>query len=46
PTGGTGGDSNDGLVPTPNLNLPSVPPSSFNPGGVAPTGDAIRGPRQ
>ena len=46
PTGGTGGDSNGGLVPTPNLNLPSVPPSSFGPGGVAPTRDAIDGPRQ
>ena len=46
PTGGTGGDSNGGLVPTPNLNLPSVPPSSFGPGGVAPTRDAIGGPRQ
>ena len=46
PTGGTGGDSNDGLVPNPNLNLPSVPPSSFGPGGVAPTRDAIGGPRQ
>ena len=46
PTGGTGGDSNGGLVPTPNLNLPRVPPSSFGPGGVAPTRDAIDGPRQ
>ena len=46
PTGGTGGDSNGGLVPNPNLNLPSVPPSSFGPGGVAPTRDAIGGPRQ
>ena len=44
--GGTGGDSNGGLVPTPNLNLPRVPPSSFGPGGVAPTRDAIDGPRQ
>jgi len=46
PTGGTAGDSNGGLVPNPNLNLPRVPPSSFGPGGVAPTRDAIDGPRQ
>ncbi|MEG5039302.1 MULTISPECIES: hypothetical protein [unclassified Microcoleus] len=46
PTGGTAGDSNGDLVPTPNLNLPRVPPSSFSPGGVAPTRDAIDGPRQ
>lgn len=46
PTGGTAGDSNGGLAPNPNLNLPSVPPSSFGPGGVAPTRDAIGGPRQ
>ena len=46
PTGGTAGDSNGDLVPTPNLNLPSVPPSSFGPGGVAPTRDAIDGPRR
>ena len=46
PAGGTAGDSNGGLVPNPNLNLPSVPPSSFGPGGVAPTRDAIDGPRQ
>ena len=46
PTPGTGGDSNGGLVPTPNLNLPRVPPSSFSPGGLAPTRDAIGGPRQ
>jgi len=46
PTGGTAGDSNGGLVPNPNLNLPRVPPSSFSPGGVAPTRDAIDGPRR
>ncbi|MEG4943531.1 hypothetical protein [Microcoleus sp. F4-D5] len=46
PTGGTAGDSNGGLVPNPNINLPRVPPSSFSPGGVAPTRDAIDGPRQ
>ncbi|MBE9187783.1 hypothetical protein IQ270_24830 [Microcoleus sp. LEGE 07076] len=46
PTGGNAGDSNGGLVPNPNLNLPRVPPSSFGPGGVAPTRDAIDGPRQ
>ncbi|MBD1811578.1 hypothetical protein NDA07_10495 [Microcoleus vaginatus DQ-U2] len=46
PTGGTAGDSNGDLVPNPNLNLPRVPPSSFSPGGVAPTRDAIDGPRQ
>ncbi|MEG4023397.1 hypothetical protein [Microcoleus sp. S13C4] len=46
PTGGTAGDSNGDLVPNPNLNLPRVPPSSFGPGGVAPTRDAIDGPRQ
>jgi len=46
PTGGTAGDSNGGLVPNPNLNLPRVPSSSFGPGGVAPTRDAINGPRQ
>ena len=46
PTGGTARDSNGGLVPNPNLNLPRVPPSSFGPGGVAPTRDAIDGPRQ
>ncbi|MEG4231201.1 hypothetical protein QUA40_03640, partial [Microcoleus sp. Pol11C3] len=46
PTGGTGGGSNSDLVPNPNLNLPRVPPSSFGPGGVAPTRDAIDGPRQ
>ncbi|MEG4989571.1 hypothetical protein QUB08_28085 [Microcoleus sp. BR0-C5] len=46
PTGGTAGDSNSDLVPNPNLNLPRVPPSSFGPGGVAPTRDAIDGPRQ
>lgn len=46
PTGGTAGDSNSDLVPNPNLNLPRVPPSSFSPGGLAPTRDAIDGPRQ
>ena len=46
PTGGTAGDSNSDLVPNRNLNLPRVPPSSFGPGGVAPTRDAIDGPRQ
>jgi hypothetical protein len=46
PAGGTAGDSNGGLVPNPNLNLPRVPSSSFGPGGVAPTRDAINGPRQ
>ena len=46
PTGGTGGNSNGDLVPNPSLNLPRVPPSSFSPGGVAPTRDAIDGPRQ
>ncbi|MEG4145831.1 hypothetical protein [Microcoleus sp. Pol12B5] len=46
PTGGNAGDSNSDLVPNPNLNLPRVPPSSFGPGGVAPTRDAIDGPRQ
>jgi hypothetical protein len=46
PTGGTAGDSNGDLVPNPNLNLPRVPPSSFSPGGVAPTRDAIDGPRR
>ncbi len=46
PTGGAAGDSNSDLVPNPNLNLPRVPPSSFGPGGVAPTRDAIDGPRQ
>ena len=46
PTGGTAGDSNSDLVPNSNLNLPRVPPSSFGPGGVAPTRDAIDGPRQ
>ncbi len=44
PTGGTAGDSNSDLVPNRNLNLPRVPPSSFGPGGVAPTRDAIDGP--
>ncbi len=44
PTGGTAGDSNGDLVPNRNLNLPRVPPSSFGPGGVAPTRDAINGP--
>ena len=46
PTGGTAGDSNSDLVPNPNLNLPRVPPSSFGPGGVAPTREAIDGPRR
>ena len=46
PTGGTAGDTNSDLVPNRNLNLPRVPPSSFGPGGVAPTRDAIDGPRQ
>ncbi|MEG5170686.1 hypothetical protein [Microcoleus sp. B3-D7] len=46
PTGGTAGGGNGDLVPNPNLNLPRVPPSSFGPGGVAPTRDAIDGPRQ
>ncbi|MEG4628857.1 hypothetical protein QUB56_04255 [Microcoleus sp. AR_TQ3_B6] len=46
PTGGTAGDTNGDLVPNPNLNLPRVPPSSFSPGGVAPTRDAIDGPRR
>ena len=46
PTGGTAGDSNGGLVPNPNLNLPRVPRSSFSPGGAAPTREAIDGPRQ
>ncbi|MEG4860479.1 hypothetical protein QUB75_22370 [Microcoleus sp. K1-B6] len=46
PTGGNAGDSNSDLVPNPNINLPRVPPSSFGPGGVAPTRDAIDGPRQ
>jgi len=46
PRGGTAGDSNGDLVPNPNLNLPRVPPSSFSPGGVAPTRDAIDGPRR
>jgi hypothetical protein len=45
PGGGTVGDGSDGLVPNPNLNLPRVPPSSFSPGGTAPTRDAIDGPR-
>ncbi|MGB3264623.1 MAG: hypothetical protein WBA89_11740 [Microcoleus sp.] len=45
PTGGNAGDSNGDLVPNRNLNLPRVPPSSFGPGGVAPTRDAIDGPR-
>ena len=44
PTGGTAGDSNGDLVPNRNINLPRVPPSSFGPGGVAPTRDAINGP--
>ncbi|MEG4810330.1 hypothetical protein QUA82_21855 [Microcoleus sp. F8-D3] len=46
PTGGTAGGGNSDLVPNPTLNLPRVPPSSFGPGGVAPTRDAIDGPRQ
>ncbi|MEG3935770.1 hypothetical protein QT990_31730 [Microcoleus sp. T3_B1] len=46
PTGGTAGDSNSDLVPNRNLNLPRVPPSSFSPGGLAPTREAIDGPRQ
>ncbi|MEG4106985.1 hypothetical protein [Microcoleus sp. S13_C5] len=46
PTGGTAGGGNGDLVPNPNINLPRVPPSSFGPGGVAPTRDAIDGPRQ
>jgi len=46
PTGGTAGGSNGDLVPNPNLNLPRVPPSSFSPGGLAPTRDAIDGPRR
>jgi hypothetical protein len=46
PTGGSGGNSNGDLVPNPSLNLPRVPPSSFSPGGVAPTRDAIDGPRR
>ena len=46
PTGGTAGDSNGGLVPNPSLNLPRVPRSSFSPGGLAPTRDAIDGPRR
>ncbi|MEG4008982.1 hypothetical protein QUA41_24095 [Microcoleus sp. Pol11C1] len=46
PTGGTVGGGNGDLVPNPNLNLPRVPSSSFGPGGVAPTRDAIDGPRQ
>ena len=46
PTGGTGGSSNGDLVPNPSLNLPRVPPSSFSPGGLAPTRDAIDGPRR
>lgn len=44
PGGGTAGDGSDGLVPNSNINLPRVPPSSFGPGGVAPTRDAINGP--
>jgi hypothetical protein len=44
PTGGTAGDSNGDLLPNRNINLPRVPPSSFGPGGVAPTRDAINGP--
>ncbi|MBD1886682.1 hypothetical protein [Microcoleus vaginatus] len=46
PTGGTAGGSNGDLVPNPTINLPRVPPSSFGPGGVAPTREAIDGPRQ
>ena len=46
PTGGSGGNSNGDLAPNPSLNLPRVPPSSFSPGGVAPTRDAIDGPRR
>ena len=46
PTGGNTGGSNSDLVPNRNLNLPRVPPSSFGPGGVAPTRDAIDGPRR
>src|SRR4028118_647575 len=43
PTGGTGGASTGGLGPHTTLNLPRVPRSSFGPGGVAPTRDAIDG---
>jgi hypothetical protein len=45
PGGGTAGGGSDGLEPNRNINLPRVPPSSFGPGGVAPTRDAIDGPR-
>jgi hypothetical protein len=46
PGGGTAGNGSDGLTPNPNINLPRVPPSSFSPGGTAPTRDAIDGPRK
>jgi len=45
PGGGTAGNGSDGLVPNSNINLPRVPPSSFGPGGVAPTRNGIDGPR-
>jgi hypothetical protein len=45
PPSGTAGDGSGGVAPNPTINLPRVPPSSFGPGGVAPTRDAIDGPR-
>jgi hypothetical protein len=44
PNNANPGTAGDGLVPNTNINLPRVPPSS-GPGGVAPTRDAIDGPR-
>ncbi len=44
PNNANPGTAGDGLVPDTNINLPRVPPSSFGPGGVAPTRDAIDGP--
>lgn len=45
PGGGVASDGVDGVNPNTPVNLPRVPPSSFSPGGVAPTGDSIDGPR-
>ncbi|MGE5657951.1 MAG: hypothetical protein ACM37W_15200 [Actinomycetota bacterium] len=45
PGGGVASDGVDGVNPNTPVNLPRVPPSSFSPGGLAPTRDSIDGPR-
>lgn len=40
------GDADLGPLTQPAINLPNVPPSAFNPGGVAPTRESIDGNNQ